>query len=313
MLLINSLLFGKGVLCLKVLYYNDLIVSWVQTYISVTNLPSNMVSIVEKIIKFLTKILLIPVSFCDDGEYNFKLLSVRNLLCLILYAIIPSSLMVYTLFEDILLIIQQDFGSYSFAKGSALALQIFIQAEDIFLLFLIPVSLGNLFQKCKDLLTEKMRNPKRYFELIVLGIINVMFLSFWIKEGSVKTRIFFSFGYFIYSLQFNIQTLIVNTLTSTFLRQCHKLTSTTNAKLLVLETEILVDVFNKLKEGLGPILLYNYINSMANLTHFAFQQTSNSNVSFFFVILFMSIIIWNLSSCCQECYEELQSTKAVLR
>ena len=272
-----------------------------------------MVFIVEKIIKFLTKILLIPVSFCDDGGYNFKLLSVRNLLCLIVYAIIPSSLMAYTLFKDIALIIQQDFQSYSFSKGSALALQIFIQVGDILLLFLIPVSLGNLLQKCRDLLTEKLSNPKRYFELIVLAIINVMFLSFWINEGSMETHICFSLGFFVYSLQFNIQAFIVNTLTSTFVRLCHKLTSTTNAKLLVLETEELVDAYNKLKEGLGPILLYNYVNSMANLTYFAFQQTSNSNVSFFFVILFMSIVIWNLSSCCQECYEELQLTKTVLR
>ena len=269
--------------------------------------------IFNKILQLLVKIMLIPLSTNSQGEYCFRLLSLRSFLSLVIWAVIPCSPIVYSVVTDLMDTIKIVQTGASFKNITTWSLNTGLSVVDFTSLFLMPLSLGHLIHNSKELFDRNMRLPSRWMAMTLFNIANVASVGVWAIEEDWNRGVYFITGYLVYTVYYAAKMFIVNSVVSTFVWECKNLATIRSEDQLIIEIKRLIRIYSGIKNGLEPIMLFNYTNAMVCLLAFGFIESRRLSFTLLSLSVFMTIVLWNLSTCCQDCFEELQKTKYVIR
>lgn len=266
-----------------------------------------------RVLQFLVKIMFIPLRTNSQGEYCFRMLSLRSFLSLVIWAVIPCSPIVYRVVTNLMDIIKVVQTGASFNNITTWSLITGVDAVDFTCLFLMPLCLGQLIHNSKELLDHKIRLPSRWMAMTLFNIVNVVFVGVWAWEGDWHRGVYYITGYLVYSVYYAAKMFMVNSVVSTFVWECKNLANIWSEDQLIIEIKRLIRIYSGIKNGLEPIMLFNYTNAMVCLLAFGFIQSRRFSFTFVTLSVFMTIVLWNLSVCCQDCFEELQKIKSVIR
>ena len=279
----------------------------------IINLSKKSVS--AKIVSFLVRVYVIPLKTNSKEEKEFKVFSCSFFLSMIIWCIIPITSKLFDMSAvDEWPKISQTIG---FREQASFGLDLSGQVMDLAFYLSSPASLGYLCWKCQLITESKLKMPSRMFEITMHLILNTAYMIiYYSRLGNSWFIIAIQvYRYLVWMIQSSSILFLANTFTSSFTFMCQNLKQIGNSTQLLLEYKILINAYQGFKTGIGPIILFHYIYSSLYLMQFAFGHISDGTSMLLYVLMmaYTLVLLWNVSSCCQQCYEDLQKTKETLR
>ena len=261
---------------------------------------------------FITKILIVPAGRNCTGEYEFRFLSWRYFFCFLLWSCTPSSL-------NIIILATEGPGIMAYLRNTSNFNEIvgivFYEINyffNIILLLATPICMGYLVAKCSDLRKyESLSSRKMEIISFTICLITAV-VMLGLERKNVTERVFFFIIYCIQSLLAVIAMILYNTYVTTFVNYSKQIRNLPIKGKGFAMKKLLIK-YSHLKVGLGPISLFWYTYIVINLVFWMYGVAQDPNLPILILLISFIIKIWNISACCQEAYEALQSTGQVLR
>ena len=272
-------------------------------------------SVSAKILSFLVRVYVIPLKTNSKGEKEFKVFSCSLFLSMIIWCIIPitSKLLDMSIVDQWSMISQTN----GFRDQASFGLDLSVQVLDLAFYFSNPVSLGYLCWKCQLITESKLKMPSRMFEITMHFILNTAYMIIYYSRlgNSWYIVAIQVYRYLVWIIQSSSTLFLANIFTTLFTSKCQNLKHIGNSTQLLVEYKIIINAYQGFKTGIGPIILFHYIYSSLYLMQFAFGHISDGTSMMLYVLMmaYTLVLLWNLSSCCQQCYEDLQKTIETLR
>ena len=261
---------------------------------------------------FITKILIVPAERNCTGAYEFRILSWRYFFCFLVWSFTPSSLNIIILATEASGIMAYLRNTSNFNEIVGIVFYQMFYFLNIMLLMANPICMGYLVAKCSDLSKyETLTSRKMEIISFTIGLISAV-IMLGLEENNVTQTVFYFISCWIQGLLTVIAMILYNTYVTTFVNYCKQIQNLPIERKGFVMKQLLIK-YSHLKVGLGPISMLWYIYTVINLVSWMYGGAQDPNLPILILLISFIIKIWNISACCQEAYEALQSAGQVLR
>ena len=266
-------------------------------------------SAVTRIIKFLIIILLIPVRK-ENGEYCQKWISCKTFFSCLIWSVCPTLSLGFTFFSH-----ANKYQEYYASNQLRLYCYIVFSVLILVSYWIITPSMGYLVQQCKQIQHQMFIAPVRKLEILIFNIFNIIAVIIVVsEEEAALVVVLFITTYSVYEILLASSMFLVDAYTSTFIRRCKNFKHIIKHEMMLAESKFLLEAYINLRTGLEPSLALHHFVSLPTIIIYSYWGAAEK-FSIYAVCLILSytILIRNIASLSQECYEELQSISDVLR
>ena len=267
-------------------------------------------SMASKILRILIKILLVPVSITQDGIFQLRFISWRFFFGWLIWTFLPSSVLGYIFYSDLVLVIENIKKDPGFNNVSEQVFYLLDHILTLISLWVLPSGMGFLVSQVGS--NDDLTLPTRKLELFLCISLNAIFYTYYLVEMTGSQFFFYLIVAGFYTIHLTSSMFLINVFTSSFIQKCKTFNAMQNLNLLD-ESKQIIESYGNLKKGLGPMLLNLFCGFLMSTTYTTYWLTDGIQLLHSGTILLGIMIIWNLSLSCQSCFEWLQSTEHILR
>ena len=268
---------------------------------------STTIPVVGRVLNFLIRICLIPVTKYENCGFEMKVRSWKFVITSMIWTVVPCTLATYIYIPQIENALKKN---TAFIASSIVKITSYMSIH-VFL----PFCMGYLVSKVKIPLQE-MAAPSQKCTIVLITLVTLFFAVFEFASQpdifGVKSIITLITNIFM-TITPSSALFIVNLYTSSFVSRCKKLSCYTGE--FASECKSLLLAYRSVKNGFGPILLYMLTVHVTVMISIVYGLTTVSDrfLAYFFVFISEVIFILTLCIICQECFDEFQATEDVIR
>lgn len=257
----------------------------------------------------MIKILLIPVKTCETGEYQLKCVSWRVFCSFLLWCVLPTTSSAVHLYVN-----ADKYHEIYLTNHIKFVCLVAFNTLAFLTFWLTVPSMGFLVQHTKVIPDCLLVSPRRILEIMLFNMFNIVACFLYLSGLKDINLVSFLFVCIYYQIYLTSSMFLVDAYTCTFINRCKNFRNVIQHELMINESNYLVKAYKSLKISLGPSFVLHYFVSLPNIICYTYWLIDGgSNGYAICLIVSYSILIWNIASLSQECYEELQLTADFLR
>ena len=269
---------------------------------------STTIPVVGRVLNFLIRICLIPVTKYENCGFEMKIKSCKFVVTTLIWTFVPCTLAAYIYVPQI----GDAFKQKTSIIASILVKIISYTSIHVFL----PFCMGYLVSTVKIPLQELVvPSQKIVIMLITLADLTGGITAFASQPNIISAE---SVAAFIFTLFMTLTSssalFIVNLFTTSLISKCKKLSEIGQTGDFASECKSLLFVYRSVKKGFGPTLLYMFTVHVTLMVSLVYSLTvSDRFLYYFFPFIVEVLFILTLCLICQECFDEFQATGDVIR
>ena len=284
-----------------------------------------------RFINSMIRIALIPVHKTKNGDWEFKYFSCKFFFCVVIWIVIQLSVTAMCLQftrtrdnggNDTQVSAARENSSNGTYLAQVLG-QILDESQKLFTIS-IPICLGILVQSVKLMEMQDLVGPSRRLQIFLMTALGVLQMGLMMIDGNLDfswASILFKLGFvYAYLVSFYIlllAILVVNIYGSSFVVLCKRLNMCQDKPDLIRASRRLIYIYRSLRTGLSPLLFWIFTVSVfliiCSIYMILIGRSYGPSNSYLTIPFIQMLLIFNLSSVAQECYDEFYDSRNLIR